>query len=335
MGTDGREDGVSFEQDEDVEVENRAVLEFGQTMHRETHIMVDGREYWLHIVKVPVFDREGQIMGVLRTARNITKTKRYQEQLIQAQKMESLGKLAGGVAHEINTPLGVILGYAQLLQEDVPKESQIFQDLQIIENQTKVCRKIVADLLGFSRQTYSSKRAICFNNTIMEAASLVRHTFSLDKVEFLMDLDDRLPVIHADPEKLKQVWINLFNNAHDSMENGGLIYVRARLESPRQLIRIWVADTGSGIPQGDLSKIFDPFFSTKAVGEGTGLGLSVSFGIIEEHGGNIKAESPPPADVYPLNAPGASLPDDVTAGTGTVFSVELPLDYAGDSVHET
>jgi len=310
--------------------ENRDVLESGRTMHREMHFKKDGREYWLHIVKVPVFDREGRIIGLLRTARNITKIKQYQEQLIQAQKMESLGKLAGGVAHEINTPLGVILGYSQLLQEDVEPESQISQDLQTIEKQAKVCRKIVADLLGFSRQTFSSKRDICFNNTIMEAASLVRHTFSLDKVEIVMDLDDRLPVISADPEKLKQVWINLFNNARDAMQDGGVIYVKARLDSPKQVVRVWVADTGTGIAQDDLQKIFDPFFSTKAVGQGTGLGLSVSFGIIEDHGGEIKAMSPPPEELNPVQVMGDSFPEGVHAGAGTVFQVELPLDYEGN-----
>lgn len=314
---------------QDMYDENMNVLKSGATMHREMHFKKEEREYWLHIVKVPVFDREDKIIGLLRTARNITRLKQYQEQLIQAQKMESLGKLAGGVAHEINTPLGVILGYSQLLQEDVPPDSQLQQDLQTIEKQAKVCRKIVADLLGFSRQTFTSKRDICFNNTIMEAASLVRHTFSLDHVEIVMDLDDRLPVISADPEKLKQVWINLFNNARDAMEEGGVIYVKARLDSPKQVVRIWVSDTGAGIPKQDLQKIFDPFFSTKAVGAGTGLGLSVSFGIIEEHGGEIRVESPPPYELHPANIPGAFLPADVELGKGTVFIVELPLDYEG------
>lgn len=311
--------------------ENKNVLLSGETMHREMHFKKDGREYWLHIVKVPVFDREGKIIGLLRTARNITKIKQYQEQLIQAQKMESLGKLAGGVAHEINTPLGVILGYAQLLQEDVDNESQVSNDLKTIEKQAKVCRKIVADLLGFSRQTFSSKRDICFNNTIMEASSLVRHTFSLDKVEIVVDLDDRLPVIRADPEKLKQVWINLFNNARDAMPKGGIIYVKARLDSPNQLVKVWVADTGSGIEDEDLKRIFDPFFSTKAVGQGTGLGLSVSFGIIEDHGGEIKALSPLPDEINPVRILGTSFQDSVSPGPGTVFLVELPLDYQGFS----
>jgi two-component system, NtrC family, sensor kinase len=307
--------------------ESKEVVDTGKTSHQEIHFTKDGREFWLHVVKVPVYDRSGKIIGLLRTARNITQLKQYQAQLIQSQKMESVGKLAGGVAHEINTPLGVILGYAQLLQEDVPAESQIRNDLATIEKQAKVCRKIVADLLGFSRQTESSKRDICFNNTLMEVVSLVTHTFSLDRVTIRMDLDDRLPVISADPEKLKQVWINLLNNARDAMEDGGAIYIKSRLNSPRQKVTVWVADSGMGISPDDLKRIFDPFFSTKPVGKGTGLGLSVSFGIIEDHGGEIYAWSPAPPELHPRNAPGAIIDASVELGPGTVFVVELPLDY--------
>ncbi len=309
--------------------ESREVVQTGNTLHQEIHFTKDGQEFWLHVVKVPVYDRSGKIIGLLRTARNITQLKQFQAQLIQSQKMESVGKLAGGVAHEINTPLGVILGYAQLLQEDVPEGSQIKKDLAIIEKQAKVCRKIVADLLGFSRQTESAKRDICFNNTIMEVVSLVTHTFSLDRVSIVMDLDDRLPVISADPEKLKQVWINLLNNARDAMDNGGVIYLKSRLNSPRQTVTVWLADSGMGIAKDDLKKIFDPFFSTKPVGKGTGLGLSVSFGIIEDHGGAIYALSPAPRELHPRGAPGMQLDEGIVMGPGTVFVVELPLDYEG------
>jgi PAS domain S-box-containing protein len=160
---------------------NRRVLDTGERFQTETHREAGHGERWFHTVQVPVFDRDGRIVGVLRPARDVTQIKDYQEQLIQAQKMESLGKLAGGVAHEINTPLGIILGYAQLLQEDVP-EGQLRDDLSTIEKQAKVCRKIVADLLGFSRQSRSAKRDMCLNNSVMETVTLVRHSFELDKV---------------------------------------------------------------------------------------------------------------------------------------------------------
>jgi len=247
---------------------------------------------------------------------------RQRDQLIQAQKMESLGKLAGGVAHEINTPLGIILGYAQLLQEDVPHGSSMRQDLAIVERQAKVCRKIVADLLGFSRQAASAKMGVCFNNSILEAVALVRHTFELDHVEIVTDLDDRYPIIHGDPEKLKQVWINLLTNSRDAMPRGGAVLVVSRLERDRGVVSVVFSDTGEGVPPENLARLFEPFFSTKAVGEGTGLGLAVSFGIIQDHGGTIAAQSPAAWDAWSK--------DHIMerAGPGTRFIIELPLDHS-------
>ncbi|WP_419784864.1 ATP-binding protein [Pseudodesulfovibrio sp.] len=302
----------------------RDILESGRRLDMQLRLMEESGERWYHVVSIPVYEEDGRIGGLLRTDRDITDLKGYEKQLIQAQKMESLGMLAGGVAHEINTPLGIILGYSQLLQEDVETDSQIHQDLAVIEKQTKVCKKIVADLLGFSRQTDSAKREMCFNNSVMEAVSLVRHTFKLDRVEIVTELDDRFPVIYGDPEKLKQVWINLLNNSRDAMlARGGIIVIRTRLDTPNGIVSLWVADTGEGIPADKLSRIFDPFYSTKPVGRGTGLGLSVSFGIIEDHDGRILATSPVPSS---FNFPAD--PEGRDWGPGTVFEVNLPLDHA-------
>lgn len=300
----------------------RDILVSGERLDTQVMVKNEEGERWFHVVCIPVYDDDGHVSGLLRTDRDITDLKGYEKQLIQAQKMESLGLLAGGVAHEINTPLGIILGYAQLLQEDVAEGSQIHQDLAIIEKQTKVCKKIVADLLGFSRQSHSAKREMCFNNSVMEAVSLVRHTFELNRVEIITELDDRFPIIYGDPEKLKQVWINLLNNSHDAISKGGTIVIRTRLDTPRSVVTLWVADSGEGIDQDQLKNIFDPFYSTKAVGQGTGLGLSVSFGIIEDHNGHIYATSPVPAG---LDFPGIHRDG---GGPGTVFEVVLPLDHS-------
>ncbi|THB71365.1 MAG: PAS domain-containing sensor histidine kinase [Desulfovibrio sp.] len=242
-----------------------------------------------------------------------------QAQLIQSQKMEAVGKLAGGVAHEINTPLGVILGYAQLLQEDCEAESQMARDIAIIEKQANVCRKIVADLLGFSRIEESSRKEMSFNDSILEAAALVRSTLTMDQVRIQEDLDERNPVIVGDGDKLKQVWINFLNNARDAMEGGGAVHIRSRLLQEENTMRAWFADTGPGMSQEIMDRIFDPFFTTKPVGKGTGLGLSVSFGIIKDHGGTIRAESPVNEDLA------QSLGMDGTRGPGTVFIVDLPV----------
>jgi len=177
----------------------------------------------------------------------------------------------------------------------------------------------VADLLGFSRQHESSMGEMDLNASVEEMTSLVRHTFGLEKVALELDLALDLPLLTGDREKLNQVWMNLLNNARDAMPGGGAIRVRTRLR-PGQgkntgLVVVSVTDSGTGISPEHLSKVFDPFFSTKGVGEGTGLGLSVSFGIVQNHGGGIEAESPAPEE---LRAPGAG-------GPGTVFHVLLPL----------
>jgi len=251
---------------------------------------------------------------------HITEIKNYQAQLVQSQKMDSIGQMAAGVAHEINTPLGIILGYAQLLQDDIDPENSIVEELQAIEKQAKVCRKIVADLLNFSRQTETAKREMSINNSLLETIALVEHTFSMSKVLLKTDLEEENDNIVGDPDKLKQVWINFFNNARDAMSGGGIILVKSRMDTEKNRMVISVADTGPGISEENMKKIFDPFFTTKSVGKGTGLGLSVSFGIIEDHSGTIRAQSPLPSD---LNM--ANFADIGTIGPGTVFVVEIPV----------
>ncbi len=173
--------------------EARLVLNTGRIINKENREESehDSHTRWFHIIRVPVYGENHRIIGVLSTSREITELKSYQAQLIQSQKMESVGKLAGGVAHEINTPLGIILGYAQLLQDDFDSESQVSKDLSIIEKQARVCRKIVSDLLGFSRQTESEKITMCFNNSILEVVQLVSHTFKLEQINISTSLDDR------------------------------------------------------------------------------------------------------------------------------------------------
>lgn len=295
------------------------VFSSGRGAKEEVRLRRDGRTIWLHVIRVPVRGHDGKVNAVLKTARDVTEIKNYQAQLIQAQKMESLGKLAGGVAHEINTPLGIILGYAQLMKEDAEDET-MREELAIVEKQAKVCRKIVADLLGFSRQSVSEKQEMCFNNSIMEAVTLVRHTFEMEQVRIVTVLDERMPIIYGDPEKLKQIWINLLNNARDAMPEGGIIRVATSLNTAARNVTAYFSDTGPGIDSEHLKKVFDPFFSTKGVGQGTGLGLSVSFGIVEDHGGNITVVSPVPDEYRPETDKG------VPAGPGALFTVDLPLD---------
>ncbi|SMP44067.1 PAS domain S-box-containing protein [Desulfonatronum zhilinae] len=275
---------------------------------------------WHHVVKVPVVEND-RIIGLLTTARDITVVKQYQEKLIHSQKMEDLGRLAGGVAHEINTPLSIILGYSQLLLKDFPTDDPVAQDIGIIEKQAQVCRKIVADLLSFSRTTEQAAQPMDINDSLREVSALVEHIFRQNRIVINLRLDDRIPPISGDKERLKQVWINLFNNAADAIGMDGCISVTSKLCAHRRRLVVAVADTGGGVAEDDLDKIFEPFFTTKPVDKGTGLGLSVTFGIIKDHGGRISAISPVPSeyvDVTP-NCSGYS-------GPGTVFFVELPLE---------
>ncbi len=295
------------------------ILATGDPLTREITFKRAGEQRWFHVVKVPVYDQDDSIMGLLLTARDITMLKKFQEQLIQSQKMEDLGRLAGGVAHEINTPLGIILGYTQLLMDDIEDE-ELSEGLQIIEKQTKVCRKIVADLLGFSRHSQAVSETVDINESIRQVVKLVEHSFYMNRVTIVYQPDENIPPLSGDEERLRQVWLNLLNNAADAIDQDGIIFVQSRLLADEEKLLVSVTDTGKGISEAHLDKIFDPFFTTKQVGKGTGLGLSVSFGIIKDHGGTISALSPPPRQYLAEDMLHPQYP-----GLGTVFLVELPL----------
>jgi len=317
----GRTEAPLFdpEQVEENQAENLQLLQTGGHQSREVPVSKDGEQRWLHLVKVPVYDRD-RITGILMVARDITEIKHYQEKLIQSLKMEQLGKLAGGVAHEINTPLAVILGYAQMLLEDLPQDTESYEFLQLIEKQAQICRRIVGDLLSFSRHIESRMAEMDLNLSITEVMDLVRHSFKKDWIDLVPSLAPDLPAIIGDKEKLQQVWLNLLNNAMDSIGQNGTIWVSTRLDPQSRQVLVMVADNGSGIAPENLKKIFDPFFTTKAPGGGTGLGLSVSFGIIQEHLGTITATSPAPLALLEKSGRGKA-----PAGPGSIFLVELPV----------
>jgi len=268
---------------------------------------------WLHVVKIGVMDVTGRVGGLVCSGRDITQLKAVQEQLNHAQKMESVGRLAAGVAHEINTPLGIILGYAQILLEDVEKDSQIYNDVATIVKQTRICSKIVADLLSFSRSRESIISEFDINGAIDEVLEVVGHTFGLHHVKIHRFYYPDTLKIMGDKEKIKQVCINLLNNACDAIEQDGVISIHTDLKTEAQEISISISDTGHGISRESIAKIFEPFYTTKGPDRGTGLGLSVTFGIIKEHNGCIEVFSPP----------SSSLESDAP-GQGTQFVVTLP-----------
>ena len=216
-----------------------------------------------------------------------------EEQIAQADKLASIGQLSAGVAHEINNPLGIILGYTQLLMRDDDPYEERYQDLKIIEKHAKNCQSIVADLLSFSRSSKPEKEINNVHEIIDDVLTFIQQHSGLDGVEIIREYDRQLPAIVLDEKKIKQVFINLIMNAKHAVGQTGSIEISSEFDPSANQITVKVTDTGHGIKKEHLTRIFDPFFTTKPIGEGTGLGLSVSYGIIKNHGGDILVKSRP------------------------------------------
>jgi two-component system, NtrC family, sensor kinase len=250
-----------------------------------------------------LMDKEGNVRGTLIIIDNITERIRLEDQLVQNEKLTSIGLLAAGVAHEMNTPLAVISSYSQMLRKEITPEDQRYKLLEKITKQTFRASEIVNNLLNFSRTNATEFADVDIHQTINETLSLLDHQFKSARIRVERDLSADCQITFGNAGKLQQVFLNLFLNARDAMADGGEL--RIRTEAADSKIEILVQDTGVGISRENIKKIYDPFFTTKAAGKGTGLGLSVSYGILQEHGGNISVESKP--------------------GLGTTFKLELPL----------
>jgi len=216
-----------------------------------------------------------------------------QAQLLQSEKLAAFGQLGAGIAHEVKNPLAGILGCAQLSLMKVDKESPLFKNLQLIEKETKRCKGIIENLLKFSRQEKAAFAPIGINEVVDDTIALVNHQLELQQIKVKRDLAPDLPRIRGNANQLQQVLLNLLINAQDAMEGTpGSVTVSTRMLDTGY-IELRVSDTGPGIPKEIMHKLFDPFFTTKPTGQGTGLGLSVSFGIVKDHGGEIRPESEP------------------------------------------
>ena len=227
-----------------------------------------------------------------------------------AEKLAALGQLAGGIAHEINNPLGVILCYADLLKGQLADVPQGFKDAATIEKHAVNCQRIVADLLEFARGRETERQPADLNPAIEEVVRMVEPQFRRQHCVIELDLKPGLPLVKIDVNKMKQVYLNLVMNARQAIKDRGVIRIQrgSTCRRPaRSTLIFW--DNGIGISPEIIDRIFDPFFSTKKTGEGTGLGLSVSYGIVKDHGGDIQVESEP--------------------GRWTRFTIELPAEAAG------
>jgi two-component system, NtrC family, sensor kinase len=243
----------------------------------------------LNIAIAPLISRDGAQIGRLIIFDDVTDRAELERRLVQADKLSSIGLLAAGVAHEVNTPLAVISTYAQMLAKQISGDEQKAPLLEKIARQTFRASEIVNSLLNFSRTSPTEFVSVDLNKTIRETLALMEHQMTKSGVTATLALDEALPRIKGNPGKLQQVFLNLFLNARDAMDRGGVLALKTSACEGQVLVT--VADSGAGIARENLEKIFDPFFTTKGAKKGTGLGLSVSYGIVREHAGNIEVQS--------------------------------------------
>jgi len=266
-----------------------------------------GETRTVNVAIAPLVTRTFQVIGRLVIMDDITERVELENQLTQADKLTSIGLLAAGVAHEVNTPLAVISSYTQMLAKQLQGDPQKSGLLEKITRQTFRASEIVNNLLNFSRTSGTEFANVDINKVITDTLALLEHQFKVSKIEVRSDLTAGLSPIQGNPGRLQQVFLNLFLNAKDAMPGGGKLSVAT---TNGEMVSVRVTDTGTGIAPEHIHRIYDPFFTTKTTpkegqSRGTGLGLSVTYGIIQEHAGKIRVESGP--------------------GSGTTFALDFPL----------
>ena len=256
-------------------------------MRHEFVVETGEHQTWLSANFMPLKDERERVMSVLCIARDITENKKLESQLINTEKLASMGTLAAGVAHELNNPLGVMLGFTDLLLEKFDKGSQDYQDLRTIERHGLHCKQVVENLLSFARQGDDESESCDINEAIDDIIGVVEHSLEMNNIELRMELAPGLPRVKGDLRQMQQVFLNLINNAAAAMKEGGILEIKTALDVGQGKVRVTVRDNGHGINEEHMENIFDPFFTTKSEGEGTGLGLFVSHGIVTKYEGII------------------------------------------------
>ena len=271
-----------------------------------------GRQLIVNTAIAPLEGQGGERSGSILILEDVTARVRLEEQLQHSDKMASIGLLAAGVAHEVNTPLAGISSYTQMLLgvEQSPETSSL---LEKIEKQSFRAAKIVNNLLNFSRSAGIEAELLDLNKVVTDVLSLLEHQFDGSRITLRRELASELPLVSGNENRLQQVFFNLMLNARDAMSHGGWLTLTSRTEG--EAVVVEVKDTGTGIEPEAVRRIYDPFFTTKGVGQGTGLGLSVSYGIVQEHGGSITVDSVP--------------------GQGTTFTVALPKSRSAEAAAAT
>jgi len=282
----------------------KSTLDIGAKQVYEVEVVTrSGQPREVTVSVSPLRDPEGDIRGVLGIARDITETKKLEQQIRNSEKLASVGKLAAGVAHEINNPLGGILNCLYNLRKGTVPPSREEEYLVSMEDGLRRVQKIVRQLLDFSQQHEPELSLTDINAVVDRVLVLTNHVFTANRIQLLRELPAEIPQLMVDRHMIEQVLMNLILNAVQATKPGGVITIRTREVDGNCVVE--VEDTGCGIPASVLPRVFDPFFTTKGTGEGTGLGLSVSLGIVERHGGQLLVDS--------------------EVGKGTMFSVWLPF----------
>jgi two-component system NtrC family sensor kinase len=270
-----------------------------------------GRRITVNISRTLLHNNEGSAIGSTAIIKDVSEKVEMDKHIYNTEKLASIGILAAGVAHEINNPLAIILGFTDLLKERFDEGAPEYEDLKMIEDNANHAKAIVENLLGFARITEGLEDNVDVTSSLETVANIVRNTLVTRKVELVTNIGSDLPPVAGDAREFQQVVFNLINNAVASMdEKGGTITLSAWKEN--FWVKVQVKDDGSGIPDRIKARIFDPFFTTKKVGQGTGLGLSLCYGIVQKYGGKIEFES-------------VAREDHPDKPSGTTFTVSMPV----------
>ncbi|HUT55380.1 MAG TPA: ATP-binding protein [bacterium] len=286
------------------------VLENKKSLSYEHYLNIKGKKITLSTKLIPIRDDKGEVHYLLGISRDVTEKMEVDQRIYNTEKLASIGTLAAGVAHEINNPLAVILGFTDLLMERFQEGSPELEDLKVIDYNANHAKKVVENLLGFARITEGLEDTVDIPHSLQTVMNIVKNTLMTKKIDIRMEVPESLPCVQGDAREFQQVIFNLINNSVAAMgEQGGVLTISAHDEDG--WVHVSVTDTGMGIPDKIKPRIFDPFFTTKKVGEGTGLGLSLCYGIVKKYGGRMSFVS-------------TAAEDHPDRPTGTAFTVSMP-----------
>lgn len=325
LGYDNKEDFLKIDITKDLYLKPEERQRFQELIERDGHV-VDHEVYFKRKSGRPIpvlltghvrLDEQGNVFGY--EGLNVDQSQRKQMekelektrlQLVQSEKMASLGQLAAGVAHQLNNPLGGIMLFGRLVLEEYDLPDDCKKDIERILGDARRCSDIVKQLLQFSRQTKNEIQPHDINQALMRTLFLLENQTLFQNITVEKDLDENLPQVRVDILKINQVFMNIILNAAQAMEGNGTLFLKTDCNTGKKTVHIRIGDTGPGMDDSVLPFVFEPFFTTKKEGEGTGLGLSMAYGIVEDHGGCLTVKSVP--------------------GRGATFDIELPLGDASN-----